>query len=67
MLSQREVSLNVSKPMQMMWFLVINRVRQWTELQGGQGGAVNLGGSSGPTDNPTSKKIQFLYHSDHSE
>ena len=32
-----------------------------------RGGGVNLGGSSGSTDNPTSKKIPFLYHSDHSE
>ena len=26
-----------------------------------------LRGSSGSTDNPTSKKILFLYHSDHAE
>ena len=29
--------------------------RQWTGLQGG----VNLGGGSGSTDNPTSKKFHF--------
>ena len=35
---------------------------------GVQGGGVNLWGeSSGSTDNPTSKKIPFLYHSDYAE
>ena len=33
------------------------RDRQWTDLQGGPGRGVNLGGSSGSTDNPKSKKI----------
>ena len=28
---------------------------------------VNLRGSSGSMENPSSKKIPFLYHSDHSE
>ena len=38
---------------------VIFRDRQWTDLQGGPGRGVNLGGSSGSTDNPTSKKFHF--------
>ena len=33
---------------------------------GGSGGNLG-GGSSGSMDNPTSKKIPFLYHSHHSE
>ena len=49
-------------------YLTIIRDRQWTDLQGGPGGGGGkIGGSSGSTDNPTSKKIPFLYHSDHSE
>ena len=34
---------------------------------GGSRGGGKLGGSSGSTKNTTSKKISFLYHSDHSE
>ena len=34
---------------------------------GGSREGVNLGGSSGSTDNPTSKKIPFLNHSDPAE
>ena len=37
-----------------------SRDRQWTCLQGGPGRGVNLGGSSGSTDNLTSKKFHFL-------
>ena len=36
---------------------VLARDRQWTGLQGG--GGVNLGGSSGSTDNPTLKRFHF--------
>ena len=38
---------------------VVTRDRQWTDLQGCQGGGGKLRGSSGSTDNPTSKKIHF--------
>ena len=35
------------------------RDRQWTGLHGGPGGNFGGGGSSGSTDNPTSKKFHF--------
>ena len=37
----------------------LSRVRQLTDLQGGSREGVNLGGSSGSTENPTSKKFHF--------
>ena len=40
--------------------MLISRDRQWTDLQGGIGEGVNLGGSSGVTKNTRSKKIPFL-------
>ena len=36
--------------------MMIIRDRQWTDLQGGSREGVNLGRSSGSTDNPTSNK-----------